>query len=108
MHNFTFIFPYPACEASFDLEINEGEGGLSEQFIYLLCNLKAYLLQGSGQDKDNMYFQYHVGRILKLIHKLLEKDDLAYSSSIIAQCYVFFKETLQIMKDYTLRLMSGE
>ena len=81
---------------------------LPQQFVSLLYNLKAYLLQGSSQDKDDIYFQYHIGRVLKLIHKLLEKDDVKYSSAIVSKCFINFKQVLQIMKDYASRKLSGK
>ena len=74
----------------------------------LLYNLKAYLLQGSSHDRDTVYFQYHVGRVLKLIHKLLEKEDIVYFLSVVTKCFYDFKQVLLIMRDFALRKLCGK
>lgn len=74
----------------------------------LLYNLKAYLLQGSSHDIDSVYFQYHVGRVLKLNLKLLEKEDPVYFSSVVTKCFYDYKKVLLLMKDFALRKLCGQ
>lgn len=78
---------------------------ISVLFSSLLYKMKAYLLKGSSRDKDNAYFQYHVGRVSKLIHKLNEKGLI---SATVTKCFNDFKQVLLIMRDYALQKVCGK
>ncbi len=85
------------------------EDDISNQLVPLLANLMHIYCKDQVMIKMIFFSNsYHIGRILKLILKLLEFDNINYSSAVINKCFNDFKQVLEVMQDYALRKLSGK
>ena len=88
-----------------DSVVIEDRGDLPKHFESLLLNLKKYMLyKSSHRHKDDMFFKYHCGRVLKVIFKLHEDNNFP---SIVTKCYDQIRQVFPIMKEMALKKLSG-